>query len=376
MARLVTDAAGRLLEVVSDHDPREMTVRTATSDRTRLIGRSRSTQPLVLKLAREAAFFASRVAMAVEPATRTGRAMPRLIGLLGAPFALMCVACSTAPHVAKPPAPAPVAAKHDSTVRAPARHWALQRGTGSWRYRIESNATVVLAGDSTAPSAPIHSSGIYSLGVDTVGVSGGFRITGRVDSLVLAAGGRVPSRPADSTASEFTAQIDSTSGLTNVTMSGAERSMCDGGVNPVVAAGLALFVSAPTNVQQGTVWHDSTSMTTCRGNVAVVSKLQRTFELVDTTTRNGQSVLRVNVTATSAIAGQGLASAAGDSISVTGTGMSSGTLLIDPTSLMPVSSTTTGTTAVTVRSRQTTLPFKQEVTETVTLLEHHGPSEP
>ncbi|HKV50921.1 MAG TPA: hypothetical protein VJO52_06935 [Gemmatimonadaceae bacterium] len=302
--------------------------------------------------------------------------MIRLIGLVGAPFALICVGCSTAPNVAKPAAPVPVAGKHDSTVRVVARHWALHRSPGSWRYRIESNATVVLAGDSTAPSAPIHSTAIYSLGVDTAGASGGFHITGRVDSLVLAAGGRVPSRPVDSTASEFTAQIDSTSGLTDVTMGGAERSMCAGGVNPVVVAGLALFVSAPANVEQGSVWHDSTSMTTCRGNVAVVSKLQRTFELVDTVTWNGQSVLRVNVTAASAIAGEGLASAAGDSISVTGTGTSSGTLLMDPTSLMPVSSTTTGTTAVTVHSRQTTLPFKQQVTETVTLLEHHGLKEP
>jgi len=56
MARLVKHAAGRLLEVVSDHDPRGMTVRTTSSDRTRLTGRSRSTQPLVIFLAREAAF--------------------------------------------------------------------------------------------------------------------------------------------------------------------------------------------------------------------------------------------------------------------------------------------------------------------------------
>ncbi|MGH7647182.1 MAG: hypothetical protein ACREND_03620 [Gemmatimonadaceae bacterium] len=302
--------------------------------------------------------------------------MIRRIGFVGAPAALMCIACSTAPNVAKPSAPAPVAAKHDSTVRPAAREWTLRRGTGSWRYRIESNATVVLASDSTQPSAPIRSTAIYSLGVDTIGGGAGFRITGRVDSMTLSAGGRVPSRPPDSTASEFSAQLDTVSGLTDVAMGGAERAACAGGVDPFVAAGLALFVSAPPNVQQGAVWRDSTATTTCRGNVAVVSKLQRTFELVDTAAWNGQSVLRVNVTATSAIAGEGLASAAGDSISVSGTGTSKGTLLIDPASLMPVSSTTTGTSAVTVHSRQTTLPFKQQVTETVTLLEHHAPGEP
>lgn len=298
------------------------------------------------------------------------------IGFIGAPVALTCIACSTSPNVTKPSAPAPVAAKHDSTVRAAAREWKLQRGTGSWRYRIEANATVELAGDSGQTSAPIHSTAIYSLAVDTAGGSAGFRITGRVDSMALSAGGRVPRRPADSTASEFTAQLGSTSGLTDVAMGGGERAACAGGVDPFVAAGLALFVAAPANVQQGAVWHDSTSTTTCRGNVAVVSKLQRTFELADTAMWNGQSVLRVNVTATSAIAGQGLASAAGDSISVSGTGTSSGTLLIDPTSLMPVSSTTKSESAVTVHSRQTTLPFKQQVTETATLLEHHGPAEP
>ncbi len=375
MARLVTDAAGRLLEVVSDHDPRGMTVRTATSDRTRLIGRSRSTAASRVEVGARGCGFLLHVWRWTLP-IYTGRVMTRRIGLVGAALALVGVACSTAPNVAKPPAPAPVAAKHDSVAQAATRRWALQRGTGSWRYRIESNATVVLAGDSTAPSAPIHSAAIYSLGVDTAGVSGGFRIAGRVDSLVLSTGGRVPSRPADSTVKEFTAQIDSTSGLTNVAMSGTERSTCVGGVNPFVASGLALFVSAPATVEQGAVWHDSTSTTTCRGNVAIVSKLQRTFELVDSATWNGQAVLRVKVSATSAIAGQGLASAAGDSISLAGTGTSSGTLLIDPTSLMPVSLTTTGNTAVTVHSRQTTLPFTQQVTETVTLLEHRGPGQP
>lgn len=54
MARLVTDAAGRLLEVVSDHDPREMTVRMATSDRTRLTGRSRPSRPRARFRVREA----------------------------------------------------------------------------------------------------------------------------------------------------------------------------------------------------------------------------------------------------------------------------------------------------------------------------------
>src|SRR5438552_8732316 len=41
MARLDQDAAGRLLEDAGDCAPREMTVRMATSDRTRLTGRSR-----------------------------------------------------------------------------------------------------------------------------------------------------------------------------------------------------------------------------------------------------------------------------------------------------------------------------------------------
>lgn len=293
-----------------------------------------------------------------------------------APVALMCVACSTTPNVAKPTAPTPVVPKLDSTAPPVARSWVLNRSGGSWRYRVESNATVMLAGDSTAPSAPIHSIAMYTLGVDTAGSVGEFRVTGRVDSVVLVTGGRVPTRPPDSTVSTFTAQLDTASGLTNVAMGGDERPSCAGGVNPFVAAGLALFVSAPAHVQLGAVWHDSSSTTTCRGNVAVVSTLQRTFQLADTATWNGEAVLRVKVTSTSTIAGEGLASAAGDSISVSGNGTSSGTMLIDPTSLMPVSSNTTGTLAITVHSRQTTLPFKQEVTQAVTLLEHRGASEP
>jgi len=283
--------------------------------------------------------------------------------------ALFCIECSTPPNVARPPAPPPAPVKRDSVAPPPVREWAVHRATGTWRFKVESNATVVLASDSTSPAAPIHSLAIYSLSVDSADASG-YRIAGRVDSAILSTGGRVPARPVDSAAPEFSAQIDSLSGLTNVAMDGGDRPTCAGGVTPAVAAGLTLFVTVPSRLQQGAVWHDSTTTTTCRGSVAVVSKLNRAFQFSDTTRWNGESVLRVNVTATSTIEGQGLASAAGDSIWVSGTGTSSGTLLLDPTSMMPVSSTMTGNSDVTVRSRQTTLPFKQQVVDTATMLDH------
>lgn len=290
--------------------------------------------------------------------------------------ALFCIACSTPPNVARPPAPPPAPVKRDSVAPPPVREWAVHRATGTWRFKVESNATVVLASDSTSPAAPIHSVAIYSLSVDSADASG-YRIAGRVDSAILSTGGRVPARPVDSTAPEFSAQIDSLSGLTNVAMNGGDRPTCAGGVTPFVAGGLTLFVTVPSRLQQGAVWHDSTTTTTCRGNVAVVSKLNRAFQFSDTTTWNGESVLRVKVTATSTIEGQGLASAAGDSIWVSGNGTSSGTLLLDPTSMMPVSSTMTGNSDVTVRSRQTTLPFKQQVADTATMLDHRdGTREP
>jgi hypothetical protein len=302
--------------------------------------------------------------------------MSRPMALAGVGAALLFIACTTPPNVARPPAPPPAPVKRDSVAPPPAREWAIHRATGTWRFKVESNATVVLASDSTSPAAPIHSMAIYSLSVDSADASG-YRIAGRVDSAMLSTGGRVPARPVDSTVSEFSAQIDSLSGLTNEAMNSGERPTCAGGVTPVVAAALTLFVTVPSRVQQGAVWHDSTTTTTCRGTVAVVSKLDRTFQLSDTTTWNGQSVLRVNVTATSTIEGQGLASAAGDSIWVSGTGTSSGMLLLDPTSMMPVSSTMTGNSDVTVRSLQTTLPFKQQVADTATMLDHRaGTTEP
>lgn len=303
--------------------------------------------------------------------------MGRPIRWVGAAVAMTCIACSTTPNVAKPPAPVPTPAKRDSSAaRPPAREWTIRRGTGTWRYKLQGYATVLLSSDSSSPAAPIRSTAVYSLSIDS-SAGGGYRITGSVDSSTLTAGGRVPARPVDSIASTFSAAIDSASGLTNVTMSGGERATCAGGVTPFVAAGLTLFVSTPARVQHGAVWHDSTSTTTCRGTVAVVSTLDRTFQLDDTTTWNGQSVLRVNVTATSTLDGQGVASAAGDSIWVNGTGTSSGMLLLDPMTMMPVWSTMTGTAAITVRTRETTLPFTQHVADTTTMLDYRpGASQP
>ena len=304
-------------------------------------------------------------------ACHIGGSMGRQIGLAGGALAVMCIACSTAPNVAKAPAPAPTPAKRESTTVRPAvREWTIRRATGSWRYKLEGNATVVLASDSSTPAAPIHTMAVYSLTVDSTGGGPAYSITGRVDSSTLTAGGRVPPRPADSTLTTFSARLDSAAGLTDVALGGGARATCAGGVTPTVAAGLTLLVSTPSHLQQGAVWHDSTSTTTCRGPVAVVSKVARTFQLVDTATWNGQSVLRVNVTSTSTVDGQGLASAAGDSIWVTGTGTSSGTLLLDPLGMMPVWSTMTGNSAITVRSHETTLPFKQQVTDTTTMLDY------
>ena len=167
MARPDQDAPGRLLEVVSDHDPREMTVRTATSDRTRLTGRPRSlhSSSCAASYGELCRIWKRGLARAdMRAGTHLFRNAHRSImrqrfaavrnwssGLV----ALVAYACSSGgvapPRTATPPSP------RDSASTAASHEWLVRRDTGRWRYRVQTDARVTLTADTTAPTAPIRS---------------------------------------------------------------------------------------------------------------------------------------------------------------------------------------------------------------------------
>lgn len=279
--------------------------------------------------------------------------------------ALVAYACSSGgvapPRTATPPSP------RDSASTAASHEWLVRRDTGRWRYRVQTDARVTLTADTSAPTAPIRSIAIYTITVDRT--PDGLRITGTVDSTALSAGGRVPQRTADPTKATFGARLDSVAGLSALTMDSAHVPSCVGGLDPVVADVRSLFFTIPARVHSGATWQDSTTIITCRGSVPVASTVRRSYTAGDTTSWNGRHALRVNIRSESTLEGSGVTSAAGDSIRVRGSGTSSGLLLIDPGTAMPLTTTLTGRASVTVTSRQTSLPFDQKVTEGVTLLD-------
>lgn len=274
-------------------------------------------------------------------------------------------ACSSGGVV---PARTPVApVVRASAARPTVRASMVHHRAGSWRYRVQTDAIVTLTGDTTAPAAPLRRVAIYHVSLDTA--AGGFRITGQVDSTLLTVGGKVPARPTDTLKPAFSAHLDST-GLTDLSGTAGAPGPCRGGLDPAVASVQGLFIALPSRLTPGASWQDSTSTVTCRGSIPVTSTVHRTYTVVDSASWNGHATIRLNVATTSTLTGSGLASDAGDSISVHGTGTSSGSLMMDPETAMPLSTTVTGQSAVSVINRRTTLAFDQRVTETITLLDY------
>lgn len=223
-----------------------------------------------------------------------------------------------------------------------------------------------MSGDTSTSAAPLRNVTVYHVTIDTA--AGGFRIAGAVDSTALTAGGNVPARTADTSKSTFSAHLDTLGDLTALTATGGAPASCSAGLDPVVAGAQVLFVTLPARLEPGMSWQDSTTTVTCRGSVPVTSVLRRTYTVADSTSLDGQPAVRVDIATASTLAGAGLASAAGDSISVRGSGTATGALVIDAETAMPLSGTISGHSMITVTSRHTTLPFDQRTTSTITLL--------
>lgn len=339
MARLDKDAAGRLLEGVSDHAPREMTVRTATSDRTRLTGRSHP-HP------------------ATEEVPHVSSSPIRQLSLYGACALLMAGCTPSTPSLA----PVPEAQPTDSALAVNAEAtWTPRRSPGSWHYKFESSATVTLDGDTTARALPVGRTALYTVTLalpDTGRVAGGdssgsFRVTGHVDSLMVTTAERIP-RPTAGTGIRpyFSATLTPTGHLMDVESNSGTK--CNEGIDPLTAAAQSFFISLPRGVSIGSSWQDTTSTVTCRGSASFSTTATRHYRVVRDTVWQNESVLLIRGTDTTLIRSQ--TDSDTTAMIIDGTGTATINLYVDPNTGLLVHSQAESQTILTVITGLSRLP--------------------
>jgi hypothetical protein len=280
-----------------------------------------------------------------------------LLLVVAAAVQLSC-ASGTTPHTPTPPAPG-----RDSAATNEPESWAPRLAPGSWHYQVVTDASVVLTADSSTTQVPVRTSSFYTIHLETD--SSGLVLTGSVDSGTVSADKTIPQQPDTAhQASTFTARIGADGALTD--LHGSDSTQCVQGLDPRVAAVRALLIHTPATLTPNTTWADSTSVLTCRGTVPIRTTTTYTYEVKSLTNWQGAPALEIARTGMIALASEaGLATAS--AITITGTGSSTTTLLVDPATGMIVHATGESHTSLTVATTRSKLPFRQDVTETITL---------
>lgn len=285
---------------------------------------------------------------------------PRSVALLlmVAVAAQLSCASGTTPHTPTPPAP-----ERDSAATNKPESWTPHLAPGSWHYQVVTDASVVLTADSSTTQVPVRTSTFYTIRLETD--SSGLTLTGSVDSATVSADKTIPQQP-DTThqASTFTARIGADGALTD--LRGSDSTQCVQGLDPRVAAVRALLIHTPATLTPNATWTDSTNVLTCRGTVPIRTTTTYTYEVRSLTSWEGAPALEIARTGTITLASEaGLATAS--AITITGTGSSTTTLLIDPATAMILHAAGESHTSLTVATTRSKLPFRQNVTETITL---------
>lgn len=316
MAHLDKDAAGRLLEHVSDRVPRQMTIRTAC----------RPTEPGlqadVLSLPWIPTICGRLIAFRSSPVENHHVSLPSLTHRLAIVLGLCTLACT--PRTAPPPSsprPAPESAPPTvplPTTAAPARgfHYA----GGDHHYVFTSDATVSVQTDSIRP--PLESQtttrALYSFSIDTL--TRPPRITGVIDSFTVRHGSRIPTTT-DSTL-QFPLRWTSTLGTGSPPQQGCSLS------TELIAGAQDLLPRLPTNLEDGRQWREEITRLVCRAEIPVTISSVHEYRVVGPTVFENDTVLQITRTTTATLEGERKQD--DKTISLEGTGSGTAQLYVDP----------------------------------------------
>jgi hypothetical protein len=278
----------------------------------------------------------------------------------------LAAACATAlacTSMARPAAPEPSPAPSPATTPAEPTRWSPRYTAGTWRYELRTDAIIALTADTAARRVPVQSVALYTITLQPAGPQ--LALSGAVDSMAVVAEGRAAEPQAGrTTRPHFTGVISAQGALTSLQATPAGS--CPGGLDPVVANAGELVVSLPATLSAGSVWRDTATMVTCRGQVPLTTTLVREYRVVGPTTWSEAPALQIERRTTTSLEGTG--SQGGQTISVSGNGSSTATLYVDRTTAVLLGASGESHSTLTVTTPRASLPFRQDTRDSITLL--------
>jgi len=298
-----------------------------------------------------------------ESSMRASTAVASYATALLSVAAIACTSATTKPRTLPHPVPQPASASSMPT------SWAFRYSAGTYRYTVQSSATIELATDTATHKVPVTTTTSYTLTV-TPSANGQLAVSGIADSLVVARGAEIPAPQEDSSQGHspvpFSATITATGDVLG--FQGAQALSCDSAMDLRAAEARELFIGVPQSLSDSSQWDDSTSTTSCRGGVPVTTRALHHYQVAGQFSFDGTPAIQLRRTSTISIAGSGTPEhRTNGTFALNGTGTSSATLYLDPQSGVFLGGSSTSRADIIITTARGQLPFHQEVQEEIHL---------
>ena len=219
--------------------------------------------------------------------------------------------------------------------------WQFFYTAGRYRYVLRNDATIETLASNTMDSV---SSRAY-LTYDLTPEGDGMLITGTIDSFTVNAGDSIPLPLHDmSFPIAFDGRMDRSGRIQE--FSSPDTSSCGSAAGALLGIARELLIAVPSELTIGLEWRDSTSTTSCRGDIPMTVTTTRHHRLEELIDSAGIPLLRIARQTDVVMSGMGTRPV--QATTVSGTGSGSMELLIEPT---------TGTFRHAVGESLTTLTF-------------------
>ena len=274
-------------------------------------------------------------------------------------FSTMACAAGCTPAPSRVPVPTPAPESPDEP-RATGP-WRFTYAAGTHRYVLETDATIEALQSGTIDSVRSTAHLTYEL----FPAGDELLISGTIDSFSVSAGDSVPRTGHEmSFPIVFSGRMDQTGHVLEFTS--PDTSTCGSPAGALLAIARELLVGVPAEVVLAAEWQDSTSTTSCRGDIPMTVSTIRHYRLEEQIDSSGVLLLRIARRSEVTLSGTGTRPV--QATTVNGSGSGSMEILLDPLTGLFRHALGESLTTLTFDAASRRETFLQRVRLTITLL--------
>lgn len=255
--------------------------------------------------------------------------------------------CSPTPRAT--PTPSPIKAR--AALTPVPLSWHPSRRASSLRYMLRDSSVLSISSDTTTKQIPFITTASLQLVISTAGDS--FTFSGRADSVLLLS--ELQKTAVADTALHIIGIVSRRGAITQI--QSTSNSHCKIGLEPLAARISELLVKLPESISINSRWTDSSTTVICQGKTPLQQIAVRSYHLSADTTWGGHPALRIESSTVLTISA--LESDSINHVSATGSGSTTGILLLDPSTGALLESSSRGNVSLTISTGRGMFPFQQ-----------------